>query len=73
MQPVASIILPVYHNGGIPGKSLKSVLGQTFRDIELAKQVLIGRLKNIYHTRISYPELQKSEEEETTESVAEEK
>ena len=45
----------------------------TFRDIELAKQVLIGRLKNIYHTRISYPELQKSEEEETTESVAEEK
>lgn len=29
----------------------------TFRDITIAKQVLIGRLKSIYHTRISYPEL----------------
>lgn len=28
----------------------------TFRDIALAKQVLIERLKSIYHTRISYPE-----------------
>lgn len=28
----------------------------TFRDIALAKQILIERLKNIYHTRISYPE-----------------
>ncbi len=28
----------------------------TFRDIALAKQVLIDRLKAIYHTRISYPE-----------------
>ena len=29
----------------------------TFRDISLAKVVLIERLKAIYHTRISYPEL----------------
>lgn len=29
----------------------------TFRDISLAKLVLIERLKAIYHTRISYPEL----------------
>ncbi len=28
----------------------------TFRDIALAKQVLIDRLKAIYHTRISYPD-----------------
>lgn len=28
----------------------------TFRDIALAKQVLIERLKAIYHTRIQYPE-----------------
>jgi hypothetical protein len=27
----------------------------TFRDIAQAKQVLIERLKSIYHTRISYP------------------
>lgn len=33
----------------------------TFRDIELAKSVLIERLKAIYHTRISYPELKKNE------------
>ncbi|WP_315319881.1 HDIG domain-containing metalloprotein [Prevotella aurantiaca] len=29
----------------------------TFRDITIAKQVLIERLKSIYHTRIQYPEL----------------
>ncbi|MBR6493675.1 MAG: HDIG domain-containing protein, partial [Prevotella sp.] len=40
----------------------------TFRDIALAKQVLIERLKNIYHTRISYPELQKNEAETAEES-----
>ncbi len=31
----------------------------TFRDIALAKLVLIERLKSIYHTRISYPEAKK--------------
>lgn len=31
----------------------------TFRDIDLAKSVLIERLKSIYHTRISYPHLNK--------------
>lgn len=29
----------------------------TFRDVAVAKQVLIDRLKSIYHTRVSYPEL----------------
>ena len=29
----------------------------TFHDIAMAKQVLIERLKSIYHTRVSYPEL----------------
>lgn len=29
----------------------------TFRDIEYAKTVLIEKLKTIYHTRVSYPEL----------------
>ena len=33
----------------------------TFRDITIAKQVLVERLKNIYHTRIKYPELDKDE------------
>lgn len=32
-----------------------------FRDIAIAKQILIDRLKNIYHTRISYPEATKKE------------
>ena len=31
----------------------------TFHDIRVAKQVLTDRLKGIYHTRISYPELKK--------------
>ncbi len=35
----------------------------TFRDIAFAKQVLIERLKAIYHTRISYPHLKGKEEE----------
>jgi hypothetical protein len=34
-----------------------------FRDINMAKQVLIERLKNIYHTRIAYPELNKKAKE----------
>ena len=29
----------------------------TFRDITAAKNVLIERLKSMYHTRIQYPEL----------------
>ena len=31
----------------------------TYRDIEYSKTVLIEKLKTIYHTRISYPELKK--------------
>ena len=31
----------------------------TFRDLQYAKTVLIEKLKTIYHTRISYPELKK--------------
>ena len=31
----------------------------TFRDIQYSKTVLIDKLKTIYHTRISYPELKK--------------
>ena len=36
----------------------------TFRDIAYAKTVLIEKLKNIYHTRVSYPELKKEEKDE---------
>jgi len=32
----------------------------TFRDISYAKTVLIEKLKTIYHTRLSYPELKKT-------------
>lgn len=38
----------------------------TFRDLAIAKLVLIERLKAIYHTRISYPEMKKASEEEKT-------
>ena len=31
----------------------------TFRDVAVAKLVLIERLKSVYHTRVSYPELKK--------------
>lgn len=31
----------------------------TYRDITIAKAVLIEKLKSIYHTRVSYPELKK--------------
>ncbi|MBO4658767.1 MAG: HDIG domain-containing protein [Prevotella sp.] len=36
----------------------------TFRDITIAKQVMVERLKNIYHTRIKYPELNKEKTDE---------
>lgn len=32
----------------------------TFHDVQTAKEVLIERLKSIYHTRIAYPELNKA-------------
>lgn len=31
----------------------------TFRDVAVAKQVLIERFKSVYHTRVSYPKLKK--------------
>ena len=34
----------------------------SFRDVETAKAVFKDKLKNIYHSRISYPELKKKEE-----------
>lgn len=43
----------------------------TFRDIAQAKMVLKERLKNVYHTRISYPELQQAQTSETPEAKAE--
>lgn len=39
----------------------------TFRDIAQAKQVLIERLKAIYHTRIQYPELKTEDTEKEKE------
>ena len=45
----------------------------TFKDIETTKDIFQARLKTMYHTRISYPELietaDKIEAEETTETV----
>jgi putative nucleotidyltransferase with HDIG domain len=43
----------------------------TFRDIKVAKQVLIERLKAIYHTRIQYPELKEDEKPKKAETKAE--
>ena len=40
----------------------------TFHDLAVAKQVLIERLKAIYHTRIQYPELKKESGAETARS-----
>ena len=34
----------------------------TFKDLQIARKALKDRLKTIYHTRITYPELTKSEE-----------
>lgn len=31
----------------------------TFRDIQMVKDVFVEKLKTIYHSRISYPELNK--------------
>ena len=37
----------------------------TFKDVQIARKALKERLKTIYHTRISYPELAKNDEPET--------
>lgn len=41
----------------------------TFHDINMAKEVFKEKLKTIYHTRISYPELKKKPEEEAKETA----
>lgn len=33
----------------------------TFRDVELVKEVFVEKLKTMYHTRVSYPDLKKKE------------
>lgn len=35
----------------------------SFRDVEVAKRVFVEKLKNIYHTRIQYPELKNNKED----------
>lgn len=40
----------------------------SFRDVEVAKSVFKDKLQNIYHTRISYPELKKNTPDTTLES-----
>ena len=45
----------------------------TFRDLAMAKLVLIERLKSIYHTRIQYPELKKEKEDKDETSKASER
>lgn len=41
----------------------------TFRDIAQAKDVLIERLKSIYHTRIAYPKLNQTEDPTPTQTA----
>ncbi len=64
----ASRSLPEYTEESISGLINRIIDGQvsdgffrdcpiTFHDIRVAKQVLLERLKSIYHTRVSYPEL----------------
>lgn len=42
----------------------------SFKDVETVKNVLVDKIKNIYHSRITYPELKK--EAETAEEISEE-
>ena len=42
----------------------------TFHDIAVAKQVLTDRLKAIYHTRTSYPELNRQQAKSSNENNA---
>lgn len=43
----------------------------SFRDVEVAKSVFKDKLKNIYHTRISYPKLNAEEKKDPTTLLAE--
>ena len=38
----------------------------TFKDVEKIKEVFVDKLKTMYHTRISYPDIKKDEIEETS-------
>ena len=41
----------------------------TFREIETVKTVFVEKLKTMYHTRISYPDLMATHREEKTETA----
>ena len=51
------------------GTCVKADVTITFHDINMAKEVFKEKLKTIYHTRISYPELKKKPEEEAKETA----
>ena len=67
----ASRSLPEYTEESIKGLIVRMVVTPldeghfkecpiTFRDIAVAKAVMLERLKSIYHTRVSYPELKQA-------------
>ncbi len=41
----------------------------SFRDVEVAKRVFVEKLKNIYHTRIQYPELKNKEDKSALDEI----
>ena len=68
----ASRSLKVYNDETISNLVNKIIDGQiaqglmkesplSFRDVETVKKVFISRLRTMYHTRISYPELKKTQ------------
>lgn len=70
----ASRSLKSYDKESISGLVEKIIDGQiadgqfknaplSFHDVEIAKSVFVEKLMNIYHTRISYPELKNKEED----------
>ncbi|MCD7973232.1 MAG: HDIG domain-containing protein [Candidatus Azobacteroides sp.] len=69
----ASRSLPVYNDESISELVNRIIDGQmeegllknaplSFKEIELVKQIFIQKLKTIYHTRISYPKLEKNQD-----------
>ncbi len=77
----ASRSLPEYSEEAISALVTKIVDGQmaegffrecplTFRDIEDAKRTLVDSLKTIYHTRISYPELNRPAQTTEPQTIA---
>lgn len=62
-ESIANLVEGVVNGQMADGQFRNSPI--SFRDVEVAKRVFVDKLKNIYHTRIQYPELKNKKDDKS--------